>query len=135
MSLSLNQATVNSWLRENEQFTNEFILHWVKDHPEVHLALFKSNPYFVIPNALTEIVDHTCSKDSGVDIQQGVSSMLKPQSSISEEYLSTISSLKITPSSESADIADEEVTHFNTTEMEFHAENLRAERLEVNLFS
>lgn len=116
MNLIINQATIDSWLRRNEDFTNEFILDWVKDHPELHLALFKSNPYFEIPGALSELVDTTYRKDSGVDIVQG-SSNIQSQSSLLEDRLL---SLKITASYKKPE-----------QNMKFHPEILRADRLEV----
>ncbi len=124
MSLGLNEVIVDTWLKRNEQFTNEFILHWVKDHPELHLALFKSNPYFEIPKSLTEIVDLTCSKDSGVDIRQGVSSSSQIQSEVP-----VVPSLKIASGFKNL---EKEVKQKSDKEMmEIYAEFLRAERLEV----
>ena len=116
MNLIINQATIDSWLRRNEDFTNEFILDWVKDHPGLHLALFKSNPYFEIPGALSELVATTYRKDSGVDIVQG-SSNIQSQSSLLEDRLL---SLKITASHKKPE-----------QNMKFHPEILRADRLEV----
>ena len=128
--MSLNQATaVDTWLRRNEEFTNEFILDWVKDHPELHLALFQSNPYFDIPDALSELVDNdpTYSKDSGVDIGQR-SSNIRSQSSVLEDRLL---SLEITASHKKPKQNREfAIGHSGKQKMEIHPE-IRADRLEV----
>ena len=68
----LNPSLVEKWLRANELYTNNFILDWVAKHPELHLALFKSNPSFSIPKPPSlpyEILNVASSKDSGVEIE------------------------------------------------------------------
>ena len=128
------QDRVETWLKKNEQFTNNFVLDWVKNHPELHLALFYSNSSFIRPHAPVlpdKIVDSTNSKDSGVEDDQ-----VQPELSV-EKGLST---LKIQDVEDELDLETVAVHQVQSDYeplqvLDIHPETIRAERIEVLTFS
>ena len=130
MDSNIVQSRVETWLKKNEQFTNNFVLDWVKDHPELHLALFYSNPSFIIPHAPVlpdKIVDSTNSKDSGVEEDQ-----VQPELSV-EKGLSTLKIQDMENDLDPEPVAVHQVPSDSEQlqVLDIHPETIRAERIEV----